>query len=170
MLVRRALTAAGNPPDAALLDQALAAFRQCYRGRLFVASCLYPGVSETLPKLQVAGLTLGCVTNKPEGFARDLLDQAGISAYFDFVYGADSFATRKPSPEPLLKAAERFDISPRQSVMIGDSPNDLESARSAGFDFVYAAYGYGAPDDPALAACATVIESFSALHRLLCRS
>jgi phosphoglycolate phosphatase-like HAD superfamily hydrolase len=52
--------------------------------------------------------------------------------------------------------------------MIGDSRNDQESARAAGFDFVFAAYGYAAPDDPTLSAGGATIDSFSALHALLC--
>lgn len=171
MLVRRALTAGGGgPPDDALLRSALEAFKRCYQEHLYVASRLYPGVPETLEALAAAGLKLGCATNKPEAFARELLDQAGIGASFDFIHGADSFATKKPSPEPLSRAAEKFAIPPNQAIMVGDSRNDLDAARAAGFDFVFAAYGYAQRDDPVLNAGLATIDSFAALKQLLCGS
>ena len=169
MLVRRGLTAEiGNPPDADLVGEALAAFKRCYRDRLFVLSRLYPDVEITLQALATAGLKLGCVTNKPEEFAVDLLDQAGIGRFFDFVHGGDSFSSRKPDPETLTRAAERFEIKPQEGVMIGDSINDLEAARGAGFDFIFAAYGYAEANDPALSGEMATIDRFSALQPLLC--
>jgi phosphoglycolate phosphatase len=169
MLVRRALTAAqGAPPDADLLAGALRAFTESYRQRLFVDTRLYAGVVETLELIRSNGLTVGCVTNKPEAFARELLKRADIGACFDFVHGGDSFATRKPSPEPLTRAAARFGVSPQQAVMVGDARNDLESARSAGFEFVFAAYGYAPPEDAELRNHQPAIAGFSALARLLC--
>jgi phosphoglycolate phosphatase len=169
MLVRRALTAAlDDPPDPDLVAATLEAFKQCYRNRLFVASRLYPLVDDTLKRIQANGLTIGCVTNKPEGFARELLTLAGIGPYFDFVHGADTFASKKPSPEPLTEAVKRFGAAPGDSVMVGDARNDLESARSAGVDFVFAAYGYAPADDQALRSHRPAIDSFAALARLLC--
>jgi phosphoglycolate phosphatase len=171
MLVRRALTAAhGREPEPALLAEALGAFKACYRHRLFVDSRLYPRVADTLELMQTAGLTIGCVTNKPEGFARELLVLAGIDRCFDFVHGADTFASKKPSAEPLTQAAKRFDVAPEDAVMVGDARNDLESARSAGFDFVFASYGYAPPDDRALQGHQPSIHGFAELAGLLCGS
>ena len=113
-----------------------------YRERLFVSSRLYPDVPETLAALRSSGLIVGCITNKSEAFAMDLLEQAGIGSMFDFVFGADTFAAKKPDPEPLNQAAARFAVPAHESVMIGDSPNDSEAARRAGFRFVLARYGY----------------------------
>lgn len=171
MLVRRALTAArGSDPDPALLAEALGAFEQCYRQRLFVDSRLYPRVAETLELIRANGLTIGCVTNKPAGFARELLDLAGIGPYFDFVHGGDSFASRKPSPEPLTQAALRYGVAPEDAVMVGDARNDLESATSAGFGFIFAAYGYAPREDQALHRHQPSIDGMATLARLLCGS
>lgn len=169
MLIRRALAAQGNDaPDATLVAEALEAFKRCYREHLFVDSKLYDGVDATLARLAAAGLKLGCATNKPEVFAVDLLSEAKIGHFFEFIHGADSFANRKPHPEMLTRAAERFGIDPPQAVMVGDSQNDSRCARAAGFGFVFAAYGYAPSDDPELAQADTRIESFADLSQLLC--
>jgi len=157
-----------RPPDRQLSDEAFKAFEHCYGAHLFVSGCVYPGVHETLQTLGSAGLTLGCVTNKPEALARDLLAQAGIAPLLDFVHGGDTFETGKPEPEPLTRAAERFGIAPREAVMIGDSVNDFEAAHAAGFDFIFAAYGYAGANARTLKSENTAIDRFADLSQLLC--
>jgi len=168
-LVRSGLTAAiGGPPDPELLRATLAVFDRHYRDHLFVSSRLYAGVSATLDELLDAGTILGVITNKREVYARRLLDQAGIATALSFVYGSDSCDAGKPSPAPLLRAAAAARLEPGACVMIGDSANDRLAAGAAGFEFVYAAYGYGRADDPNLTAGFGVIRTFPALTRLLC--
>ena len=41
-------------------------------------------------------------------------------------------ADRKPSPGMLLKAIEKFDIVPDDSIMLGDRDSDMEAGRRAG--------------------------------------
>ena len=49
---------------------------------------------------------------------------------------------RKPDPKPLLHCVEAFDTTPDQTLMIGDSSNDVEAARRAGIDCIVVSYGY----------------------------
>ncbi|MGW8369897.1 MAG: phosphoglycolate phosphatase [Gammaproteobacteria bacterium] len=168
-LLRRALTWAGDaPPDDALLARTLQAFDRCYRARLFVDSRLYPDVANTLEALRSSGLVVGCITNKREAYAIDLLDSAGIGDRLDFIYGGDTLPKRKPDPLPLTTAAQHFGISPAAAAMVGDSINDLRAAESAGFAFVYASYGYATDADGALAAQPARIRGFGELTNLLC--
>jgi phosphoglycolate phosphatase-like HAD superfamily hydrolase len=39
---------------------------------------------------------------------------------------------RKPDPEPLLAALGRLGVSPAESAYVGDSPEDVAMAKSAG--------------------------------------
>jgi phosphoglycolate phosphatase len=146
---------------------ALAAFHACYAENLFTASRLYPGVHETLADLRDQGFVLGCITNKPQAYTGTLLDKAGIATLLDFAFSADTFDRKKPDPKPLLAAAERFGAEPAEAVMIGDSRNDQAAARAAGFDFVFAAYGYARADDPDLNRGRAAIGSFAELTELL---
>ncbi|MNF01730.1 Pyrophosphatase PpaX [compost metagenome] len=38
----------------------------------------------------------------------------------------------KPHPEPVLTAIQRLNADPKTTLMVGDSPADLQSARAAG--------------------------------------
>ena len=156
------------PPGDAALDAALAVFMDAYARHLFVHSQLYPGVPDTLAALRSARIVVGCVTNKPEAFAAALLEQAGIGPMFDFVFGGNTFEAMKPDPEPLNRASGRFGIPPADCVMVGDSANDREAARRAGFRFVLASYGYLPSGHAGLEPEDMRIHGFAELRQLLC--
>jgi phosphoglycolate phosphatase len=131
---------------------ALRAFLDCYHDNLFVRSRLYPGVAETLDALRARGLTLCCITNKRFAFSDALLRQAGVREHFALVLGGDSLPEKKPSPLPLLAAAEQLGVPASAAVLVGDSHQDLRAARGAGYGFVLATYGYGKVDETEAAA------------------
>jgi phosphoglycolate phosphatase len=64
--------------------------------------------------------------------------------YFDYVAGADTVSEKKPSPVPILDVLSRFDASPEEALLVGDSIYDIEAGRAAGVRTVAALYGYGA--------------------------
>lgn len=154
----RATTLGRDPLHA----DALHAFLECYAQNLFVRSRLYPGVTATLDALRRRGLRLCCITNKRIAFSEALLAQAGIRDRFELVLGGDSLLEKKPSPLPLTFAAAELGVAPERAALVGDSIQDLRSARAAGFAFVWATYGYCAIDDADLAA-APRIERFAEL-------
>lgn len=119
------------------------------------ASEVYPGVVEGLTGLQVRGLRIACLTNKPLSFAKPLLKLKGLDIFFSHVFGGDSFEKKKPDPLPLLKACEALGTLPQHTLMIGDSSNDALAAHAAGCPIVLMTYGYNHGQDirltPALA-------------------
>jgi len=129
---------------------ALAVFLACYADNLFVRSRLYAGVLETVDALLAHGIRLCCITNKRYAFSQELLVQAGIRDRFELLLGGDSLAEKKPSPVPLTFAADTLGIAPSAATLVGDSHQDLRAARSAGFGFVLAEYGYGKIDETEL--------------------
>ena len=129
---------------------ALAAFLACYADNLYVRSRLYPGVIETVDALLARGIRLCCITNKRYAFSQELLVQAAIRDRFELLLGGDSLAEKKPSPVPLKFAADTLGVAPSAATLVGDSHQDLRAARSAGFGFVLADYGYGKIDETEL--------------------
>jgi phosphoglycolate phosphatase len=141
---------------------ALAAFLACYRDNLFVRSRLYPRVVETLEALVAHGVRLCCITNKRYAFSDELLVQAGIRDRFELLLGGDSLAEKKPSPLQLKVASETLGVAPSAATLVGDSHQDLRSARAAGYGFVLAGFGYGKIDETELGASPR-IRSFAEL-------
>ena len=134
--------AAALPPSDAELKQAWHLYQDHYQRINGQASAVYPGVVAGLQGLAAMGLPMACLTNKPRGLAQKLLEQKGLSEYFQVVFGGDSFDRKKPDPLPLIKTCEVLGFEPSQVLMIGDSSNDAQAAHAAGCKLVLLSHGY----------------------------
>ena len=141
-LVRRAFAVTGAPFDPERQGAAFERYIDFYAERPASHSAFYPGVSETLEALAAAGRRLALCTNKPERVMRPLLDILGLAGRFEVVLGAGVLAARKPDPAPVRWVLERLDIPAAAALMIGDSRNDVLSAKAAGVRVVAVSYGY----------------------------
>lgn len=128
--------------DAQQQAQLLSTFMQVYAQELCVDTQVYEGVLPFLDYCQAQHIAMACVTNKPEHLARGILDVLQLATYFKMVVGGDSLAERKPHPLPLLHCVEQEGVSIAETLMIGDSSNDVEAARRAGIDCIVVSYGY----------------------------
>jgi phosphoglycolate phosphatase len=143
MLVKRALTGEMWPEaEPERYDEALGVFMGVYEGNVCRYSSPFAGVLEGLEALKSEGYRTACITNKHSRFTLPLLAQLGLAQYLDFVGCGDQFEKHKPDPCPLLKTADHFGLAPEQCVMVGDSANDVEAARAAGFSVLCVPYGY----------------------------
>lgn len=114
-----------------------------------------PGIFEALAGFMALGYEIFVVTNQ-SGIGRGYYsedDFAKLSKYMidEFKsYGieikkiyhcphtpSDDCNCRKPKPGMILQALDEFNISLKDSLMIGDKPSDLESARRAGVESGY---------------------------------
>ena len=170
-LVRRALVGAyQGEPDEELYNKALPVFLDLYEKNVCVHSRLYPGAREGLEYLKQAGIRLGCVTNKPARYTEPLLKAIDVYHYFELVVSGDTLDKKKPDPAPLMYAAERLHTPPGLSLIVGDSVNDVEAARAAGFQVVCVTYGYNHGMDIRDAHPDAVIDSLAQLKELIPQS
>jgi phosphoglycolate phosphatase len=145
MLVKRALTAAGLAPE---LPGALDRFLAHYGERLTVHTRPYDGIPAVLSTLRARGHTLGVLTNKPQAATRTILDRLQLATCFSDVIGGDGPAGRKPDPAGLRGMIARAGGDASSTVLIGDSPVDLATARNAGARICLARYGFGFRFEP----------------------
>lgn len=135
----RVLLAKAVAPRGELLDPALAAWRPHYAAHCLDRTRAYPGVAALLAG---AARPLAVLTNKPGEMARKILDGLGLSPRFAAVVGGDE-APRKPDPAGLLALMARLGASAAETVFIGDSRHDVETARRAGVPVVAVTWGLG---------------------------
>ena len=169
-LVKRALTGEFHgEPESARFEQGMALFREHYAKVLCVDSKPYPGVVAALEGLAERGFRLGCVTNKPKSFTEPLLDCLDLSRFFDIVLSGDSLGEQKPHPLPLQHACRELGVPPSRAVLVGDSLNDVQAAKSAGMPVVCVRFGYA--DLAALTKSApdAMIDAFQELPGLITR-
>ena len=136
------IRAQAAPENIASFDHALDLYQQHYRTINGQYAQVYPGVVDGMLALQKAGLMLACLTNKPVGFARELLKLKGLDGFFSQVFGGDSFAAKKPDALPVLETCKALHTMPARTLMIGDSSNDAQAARAAGCPVLLVTYGY----------------------------
>ena len=141
-LVRRAFDATGAALEPAAESAIVSRYIDIYAGHPASRSAFYPGVPETLEALAAAGHRLALCTNKPERVMRPLLACLGLAGRFEVVLGAGVLAERKPSPAPVRWVLDRLDLPPAAALMVGDSRNDVLSAKAAGVRVVAVSYGY----------------------------
>jgi len=141
-LVRRSLTegAEGEATDADV-DRGLAYFLSYYRAHMLDNTVAYPGVREGLDLL--AGSAMAVLTNKPVNFSKGILDGLGLSRYFRFVYGGNSFERKKPDPIGVQVLLRDLNSSEQDAMMVGDSDVDVRTARNAGIWACGVTYGLG---------------------------
>jgi phosphoglycolate phosphatase len=85
-----------------------------------------------LGELRARGSILTVLTNKPGDFSRRILDGLGLLAHFARVLGGDDGPPRKPDPAGVLVLIREAGASPATTLLVGDSPVDVATARNAG--------------------------------------
>jgi phosphoglycolate phosphatase len=147
-LVQRALRASlQREPTETECEQAMPVYIGHYDRVNGDTTTIYPGVREGLDALAASGYTLACITNKAGRFTGPLLERIGFARYFSLVVSGDTLPRKKPDPLPLTYAAEKFGVPTREMLMIGDSLNDTQAARSAGCPVFCVTYGYNEGHD-----------------------
>ena len=166
-------TLAGNLDgiaDSEIASRALPVYERCYSEVNGRHTTFYAGVREGLDRFAAMGMPLACVTNKSARFTLPLLEQVGLSRYFQQIVSGDTLARKKPDPAPLLHACEVFGIEPGEMLMIGDSMNDAQAARAAGCPVFCVPYGYNEGHDVRALDTDAVVESLEEAARLVCRA
>jgi phosphoglycolate phosphatase len=167
LLVRRSLgDPEGDVHDEEFVANALALFLDFYRKHMLDATYVYAGVVESLEAIRgrFPALPMAVLTNKPVGPARAICQHFGLDRFFFQNYGGNSFHTKKPDPHGLVALMEEASsvvgrtISPRETVMIGDSDVDILTARNCGARSVGCTYGL-APQSLAAANPEALVDS-----------
>jgi phosphoglycolate phosphatase len=167
-LIIRCCAVHGLHHDAAKLDQLTEAYIATYAADIARHSQPYPGLEDALDALQSAGTTLCVCTNKRTDLSVQLLTDLKLAHRFAAIIGADLVKNRKPHPDHYLHAIRAAHGDPARSAMVGDSINDVLSAKAAGAPVAVYAYGYTdtAPD---LLGADAVFTQFTDLPDLLVR-
>jgi len=126
---------------------ALALFMQHFGEEFTTRSRLFHGVLEALPALMAQGCSLAICSNRPSHLIKPLLDHLHIGSFFSAWVGGDDLPVKKPDPRPLLHTASKITLSPKDCLVVGDSINDVQSARSAGMAVAAVRYGYNYGED-----------------------
>ncbi|MBQ8684992.1 MAG: HAD-IA family hydrolase [Clostridia bacterium] len=137
-LIRRAIGA--HDAD---LEAVLAAFRAHYQDHCEDLTKPYEGILDLLRALRARGAKLAVLSNKAD-FAVKRLADAYFYGLLDEAVGENEALgiRKKPAPDALYTVMEKLSASREETVYIGDSDVDIQTARNAGVDCISVTWGF----------------------------
>jgi pyrophosphatase PpaX len=117
-------------------ELAVEKYKSFYREHMDSMTGIFPNVVNTLKELKKLEIKNAVVSNKGIHGINHGLDKFKLRDYFDAVVSAYDVENNKPHPEPAYKALKMLDAKPEQSLLIGDSPNDIRCGINAGIKTV----------------------------------
>lgn len=103
---------------------------------------LIPGVDEMLKQLK-EHYPMSVVSARDEKGTMRFLEQFNLLSYFDAIITGQSAEHTKPYPDPILLAAQKMGVNPKECLMIGDTTVDIRAGKSAGTQTVGVLCGFG---------------------------
>lgn len=151
MLVRRSLAVENGVQPDEVHDEELATaytfFLDHYREHKLDFTFAYDGVLESLAALHRmpdgSPRPMAVLTNKPVRPARAICEGLGMGDFFFRICGGDSFPLKKPDPMGLRSLMGEANVRPHETLMIGDSKVDVQTARNAGAWSLGCQFGFG---------------------------
>lgn len=102
---------------------------------------VFPGIINTLKELQKYNVEMGVVTSKTNDELAADFTPRGLTPFFRNIVTSSDTKKHKPDPEPLLKMIEISEIPADETLYVGDTIYDLQSAKGAGAQFGVAGWG-----------------------------
>lgn len=127
--------------DAVTEEECLACFRQYYLEHMTDTTAPFKGVEELLRQLRQRGVAIAVVSNKlHEGVAGLCRDY--FPGLIDLAVGVSHESERKPEPVNVIRAMAHFGVSREETVYIGDSEVDVQTAKNAGVRCIGVEWGF----------------------------
>ena len=139
VLIRKVL---GSQATDVEIEEGLEFFLGFYGQHLLDYTRPYPGVGESLERLEDAGVLMAVLTNKPLRPSRAILDGLKMSNFFCQVYGGDSFDLKKPDPIGVAALMGECGVARERTLLVGDSSVDIRTALNAGVMSIGVTYGF----------------------------
>lgn len=123
-------------------------------------------VEETLCYLKDKKISMAVATSTHKSKAVERLKMAGIYDYFDVMVYGDEIERGKPSPDIYLKACEKLQVSPDETVGVEDSINGVIAASDAGL-YTVMVIDLISPNDITRKKASRISDSISVLKEII---
>lgn len=119
----------------------LADFKAYYRDHMNDCTHPYPGILDLLGALKAKGIKIGINSNKFDSALQNLC-HLHFEGLYDYAVGESESTPKKPDPTAARRIMEAMNVSPTETIYIGDSRVDLDTARNAGADAAWVSWGF----------------------------
>lgn len=137
LLIERALPSGRENPD---YEKVLDAFKADYAENCLNKTKPYDGVNELILELKKRGIKTAVVSNKIDFAVKDLA--GNFFPELDSALGETEGIRRKPAPDMVIRTCDFLGVKREDSLFVGDSDVDIETAKNAGTDCVSVTWGF----------------------------
>jgi len=103
---------------------------------------LFEYVLDVLAKLKEQNFLMSIVSNKGSAAIRSIIKELEIAQFFDYAFGHDDMIEPKPSGKVIDQVLQKYsEINKNQTLMVGDTDNDILAAQNAGIKSVLINWG-----------------------------
>lgn len=106
-----------------------------------VNTVLFAETKKVLTALKEKGAHIGIISTKYRYRIKEMIDLHFPDHFFDLIIGGEDVSAAKPSPEGVKLAMQRLQTVPAETLYVGDSTVDAETAQAAGVDFAGVLHG-----------------------------
>ncbi len=129
------------------LGEVVKVFREKYYTIYKEMTPIKPGIPEVLTYLADSGVKLTVATNKLGDYARELMEHVGIDNYFEAIIGVGDVANPKPAPDMVEAAIQKMGTTRDDTILVGDSQVDIETARNSDIDVYVVSDSFDPPEE-----------------------
>ena len=137
-LIERAVPA-GSQNE--LIDTVEREFRAYYKLHCADKTKPYDGIIELIERLRANGCKTAVVSNKGDFAVQELVEQY-FSGLLDCAVGERAGVRTKPAPDSVNAVLEQLRVNRADTVYIGDSDVDIDTAKNAGMDSISVLWGF----------------------------
>jgi len=164
-LIERAVSS-GSSSDIA--DKVLCDYHKYYATHSDIKTRPYPGIIDMLTNLRAAGCMAAVLSNKPDTPVKALCERY-FPGLFHIACGEKEGVPRKPAPNGVMYILEQLSVSPKDTVYIGDSDVDIETAKNAGLDCISVDWGFRDSEFLSNHGAKNTVSTVSALEKQILR-
>ncbi len=135
------LANASGCSDATLISEMVEEFKKVYE-QVQGLAVVYEGIDEMLDMLAAKNIKLAVLSNKPEYLTQRCIQKYFFKHRFEAVYGQQEGKSIKPDPSSALEIAKILKLKPSEIAIVGDTKNDILTAKNGGFYAVGVSWGF----------------------------
>jgi len=126
-----------------------------------------PGAVELVRDLHARGAQLAVYTNKDSATSHRVCAHLGLTPFLAGIYAAGDTPWLKPAPELAAHVLRELGATPETTLLVGDSPFDVEAAQNGGFPCWAVTTGTHSAEELSAAGAARVFASLPEIHTAL---
>ena len=127
--------------DVSITESVFECFKAQYKDHSCDKTRPYDGITELLERIRLNDLHTAVVSNKADFAVKSLIVKY-FGGLFSYSAGEKEGIPRKPAPDMVKNAIEFFGATADETLYVGDSEVDIETAKNSSIDSVIVTWGF----------------------------